>query len=127
MPSYVISAQTCILPIQVQPPEDGELSDVAHRPSIIPDHLGVTDLGQPPPTKEWMGDRREQLPILMCPVIIRLARMYGAQNQAAGVHRQGAGNNYHDTVTRKHKAKLFTILITVYPCLWLHMAVGLAA
>lgn len=49
MPSYVISAQTCILPIQVQPPEDGELSDVAHRPSIIPDHLGVTDLGQPPP------------------------------------------------------------------------------
>lgn len=53
--------------------------------------------------------------------------MYRAKNQAAGVHRQGAGNNYHDTVTRKHKAKLFTILISVYPCLWLHMAMGLQA
>lgn len=41
--------------------------------------------------------------------------MYRAQNQAAGVHRQGAGNNYYDTVTRKHKAKLFTIIISVYP------------
>lgn len=51
----------------------------------------------------------------MHPTIIRLARIYRAQNQAAGVHRQGAGNNYHDTVTRKHKAKLFTILISVYP------------
>lgn len=74
-----------------------------------------------------MGDRREQLPILTCPAIIRLARMRRAQNQAAEVHRQGAGNNYHDTVTRRHEAKLFTILITVYPCLWLHMAVGLVA
>lgn len=53
--------------------------------------------------------------------------MRRAQNQAAEVHRQGAGNNYHDTVTRRHEAKLFTILITVYPCLWLHMAVGLVA
>ena len=126
MLSYVISAQTCVLPIKVQPPEDRQLSDVTHHSSIIPDHLSITGPGQSSP-KEWMGDRREQLPILMRPVIIRLARIYRAQNQAAGVHRQGAGNNYHDTVTRKHKAKLFTILITVYPCLWLHMAVGLAA
>jgi len=74
-----------------------------------------------------LGDRREPSPIVMHPVIIRLARMHGAQNQAAGACRQGAGNNYHDTVTRKCKAKLFTILITVYPCLWLHMVVGLTA
>lgn len=129
MLSYVTSAQTHVLTIKVPPPEDRELSDVTRRPSINPDHLSIRGLSQcpPPHPEEWMGDRREQLPILMRPAIIRLARMYSAQNQAAGVHRQGAGNNYHDTVTRKHKAKLFTILITVYPCLWLHMAVGLAA
>lgn len=99
----------------------------AHRPSILHPRLPLPNGPGSAPRGAAGGDGRQQSGTVMCPVIIRLARMCRAQNQAAGVRRQGAGNNYHDTVTRKHKAKLFTILITVYPCLWLHMAVGLAA
>jgi len=53
MRSYVISAQTHVIPIKVQPPEDGGLSDVTYRISIIPDHLGVTSLRQCPPSNGW--------------------------------------------------------------------------
>lgn len=54
----VISAWPHVLHIKVQPPEDRELCDFTHHPSIIPDHLSETGLGQSAPRD--MDGRQER-------------------------------------------------------------------